>query len=411
MGRELIQVLGQRPACTGSGMYLQSFYQEAENRGYSQKIVAAVQEGSEKQDCADFGSDFIPVEFLSSELPFPIFGMSDNMPYLSRAYSSLLDSEKQKLLKDYRKKVEQAIADMEDPTILAHHLWLVTASVARKFKNLQVIGISHGTGIRQLQKNPRFASEVRKGISHLNRILALNQHQKREIADKFNISPQKIEITGLGYNGNNFYFPGREELQTREQKNIKEIVYVGKLSRSKGVFSLLRVVELLEMNDIKLTLIGAGDGPESEKIEKRAGEVSCQVELTGLLDQQEVGERLRTAHVFCLPSFYEGFALVILEALACGLRVVSSDIPGVADYLPDIIEEKSAITFVDLPPMQKVDFPAEEELKNYENRLSHALTEQLNEIDDYSFLSDREYIKAVKSLSWSGVFAEIEKFL
>lgn len=410
MNKELIQVLGQRPACTGSGMYLQAFYQEARSRDYSQKIVAAVQQGSEDSDCANFGDDFIPVEFLSSELSFPIFGMSDNMPYRSRTYSSLSVSEKQKLLSVYSKKVAQVAERMDNPTILAHHLWLITSAVAKDFENSRVIGISHGTGVRQIQKNTRFAPEVREGISRLNKIFALNKHQKFEIVDKFDVSPAKIEVTGLGYNQHNFYLPSRKELQIRKEREITEIAYVGKLSRSKGVFSLLRAVDDLEKEGLKLTLIGSGKGEERESIEKLANDVSSQVELTGLLGQQEVGKRLRTADIFCLPSFYEGFALVILEALACGLRVVSSDIPGVAEYLPDIIEEKNVLEFVELPPMKEVDIPAKEELLKYENRLSRSLQKQLQRTEDLSFLADDKYHSAVKSLSWSGVFAGLEEY-
>ena len=410
MSKELIQVLAQRPACTGSGMYLQSFHQEARTRNYNQQIIAAAQEGSAESDCSDFMGDFVPVQFLSTELPFPTLGMSDNMPYRSRRYSSLTESEKEKVLGAYLDKTEQVVTNMDDPTILAHHLWLVTSAVAEKFKNIKVIGISHGTGLRQLQKNPKFAPEVKKGVARLDRIFALNQHQKQEIIDKFDVTEEKIEITGLGYNHHNFYFPVREELKMRKERKEKEIVYVGKLSRSKGVLSLLRAVEKLDFESLKLTLIGSGRGEEKGRIVKLAEEVSFPVELTGLLEQEKVGERLRKANIFCLPSFYEGFALVILEALACGLRVVTSDIPGVADYLPDIIEQKSALAFVELPPLADVDIPAEQDLKSYEKRLSAALEKQILQDEDFSFLEDENYLKAVRSLSWSGVFENLEKY-
>ncbi len=409
MSEELIHVLGQRPACTGSGMYLQACYREADRREYDQKVVAAAQQGSGRSDCEDFKDDFLPVEFMSEGLSFPIFGMSDNMPYRSRTYASMSAGEKELVLDAYLDRIEKAAADMDEPVILCHHLWLVTSAAARRFEEYRVIGISHGTGLRQLQKNPRFADEVREGVAHLDKIFALNRHQQRLIAEKLDYDRDEGVLTGLGYSPSSFFFPSEDELEKRRRRDGNEIAYVGKLSRSKGVHSLLRACDNLRRDDVKLTLIGSGQGRERDEIEKLADEVSCSVEMTGLLPQDEVGRRLRRADLFCLPSFYEGFALVLLEALACGLRVVSSDIPGVARYLPDIIEESGAVEFVELPPMKDVDVPDEEELAGYERRLSTSLSRQLEQTGDLNFLEDEKYRQVVKSLSWSGVFERLEQ--
>ncbi|SDM29255.1 hypothetical protein [Halarsenatibacter silvermanii] len=231
MSDELIHVLGQRPACTGSGMYLQACYKEAEKRGYDQKVIAAAQQGSGRSDCEDFRDDFLPVEFMSDQLPFPIFGMSDNMPYRSRTYASLKAEEKSRILDLYLNRIEKAASELTDPVILCHHLWLVTAAAARRFDNYRVIGISHGTGLRQVQKNPRFAGEVKEGAANLDRIFALNRHQQRQIAERLDYDPGKIVVTGLGYNLSSFFFPTEEDLEKRHRRKRSEIVYVGKLSR------------------------------------------------------------------------------------------------------------------------------------------------------------------------------------
>lgn len=414
MPAELIQVLGQRPACTGSGMYLQSIYRQAHRREYDQAVVAAAQNGSAEEDCTDFREDYWPVKFLGGHLDFPIFGMSDNMPYQSRRYSSMTKNEEKKLLTSYLEQIERAVSEFEDPTILAHHLWLVTAASAEKFTGLKVIGISHGTGLRQLQKNPRFADRIKRGTERLDKIFALNKYQKHQIVDMLEVDENKIAVTGLGYNQYNFYFPDREDISSLKEDDEIEIVYVGKLSRSKGVISLLRALERAltstENKNVKLTLIGSGQGKEKELICQLAESANFSVELTGLLPQQEVGERLRQASIFCLPSFYEGFALVILEALACGLRVVTSDIPGVSDYLPEVIQEKSALQKVKLPPMKDVDIPSEKGIKDFEKRLARALQAQITESEDFSFLADEDYREAVRSLGWEGVFRRLEDY-
>ena len=409
MSRELLQVLAQRPGCTGSGMYLQSLYRAASKASFDQAVVAAASQNNKYQDLGYLErEDFYPVLFESEELPCRIFGMSDVMPYESSRYCDMSRDEQQCWEAAFRTRTMEARQSLAWPVIITHHLWLLTAVTAEDFPDLPVLGICHGTGIRQLKKNPRFAERVKRGIARLDRIFALNSFQKQEIGRLFDYPAEKITVTGLGYNKENFFFPDERELTERLEKKEAEIIYAGKLSLSKGVISLLRACELISELDFQLTLIGSGQGREKKKITRLAERVSYPVKLTGQLEQQKVGQLLRQADLFCLPSFYEGFALVLLEALAFGLRVVSSELPGVRKWLPERIRQSSVVEFVGLPELKNVDQPLEDQLPGYEAELAAALKKQLVQRRKLDYIQDEDYRSAVKSLSWEGVFKRLQ---
>ena len=409
MAKELIQLLGQRPAMTGSGIYLQALYNAASQAGYKQAIIAAALAGSPYQDLDGIArDDFYPVIFNSKKLPFDPFGMSDNMPYPSSQYKDMSDDQKEKFLDGYFSRLEEVLGRFDDPIILTHHLWLLSAGVSEKFQDLKVMGICHGTGIRQLMQNPGFAVEVKEGLSYIDQVFALNDVQKKMITEHYSIRPENIKVTGLGYNSQYFSLPTEQEILEKKGKEKPELIYVGKLSHSKGVLSLIRALEMVDEANLKVIFIGSGQGAEAQEIKAKANKLKHEVEFTGQIGQAEVAERMRLADLLCLPSFYEGFALVILEALASGLRVVSSDLPGVRDKIPGYIKEAGTINFVELPELKDVDKPVESDLPGYEEGLADAIREQLGKIKKLDFLRCLKYKEAVQSLNWKSVFEMIE---
>lgn len=409
MAKELIQVLGQRPGLTGSGIYLQALYNAASEAGYKQAVIASADIDNPYQDLDGIiKDDFYPVLFNSEKLPFEPFGMSDNMPYPSSQYKKMTAAEKARFLDAYLLKLEKVLDRFDQPVILSHHLWLLSAAVAENFKDFKVLAICHGTGIRQLIQNPGFGQEVKAGLSNLKKIFALNKNQKKIIARHFSNKPADIKVTGLGYNSNFFSFPTEKESIAKKNKEKPEIIYLGKLSYSKGVVSLLRALELVNNKELKVTLIGSGQGAEARAIKAKADSLNHEIEFTGQLSQADVAKRLKLADILCLPSFYEGFALVILEALASGLRVVSSDLPGVRDKIPGYIKEAGTINFVELPELKDVDQPVKSDLPDYEERLAAAIRDQLEEINELDYLRDAKYKEAVQSLNWRSVFKKIE---
>jgi glycosyltransferase involved in cell wall biosynthesis len=105
------------------------------------------------------------------------------------------------------------------------------------------------------------------------------------------------------------------------------LVVVGRLipeKRTDRIISLLP--ELSKQVDVELMI--AGDGPERPRL--KAQSLGLPVRFLGhVVSRRELAAVLRSAHVLAMPSMSEGLPNAMIEALACGIRVVAADIPGI----------------------------------------------------------------------------------
>lgn len=106
-------------------------------------------------------------------------------------------------------------------------------------------------------------------------------------------------------------------------------ITVGRLVSIKNQISILKAMKSLPGSD--LTIVG--DGPERENLERYAYEhgLTERVNFTGA--QSDLSRFYNNSNAFVLASKYEGFALVVAEAMACGLMVVATDCGGPADII------------------------------------------------------------------------------
>ncbi len=121
----------------------------------------------------------------------------------------------------------------------------------------------------------------------------------------------------------------REELGIPE--DMKVITFIGRITRDKGIAELLKAISVLE--SCVLLLIGPG--------ESRDGSLSSDSGLSDVPNVKYLGYRpeperyLAITHVFCIPSYREGFGNVVIESAAMGVPSVGTDIPGLRDAILD----------------------------------------------------------------------------
>ncbi|QBF31974.1 glycosyltransferase family 4 protein [Thalassococcus sp. S3] len=138
-----------------------------------------------------------------------------------------------------------------------------------------------------------------------------------------------------------------ERYGTQEERSERPtLLFVGRLAAVKGAPVLLEAfTEVREqVPDCQLVLIG--DGPDRTALEARAADMGLRdgVVFAGYKSQAEVAEALEKADVFVLPSFAEGVPVVLMEAMAAEVPVVTTRIAGV----PELVE--NGVTGLLVPP-------------------------------------------------------------
>jgi len=110
----------------------------------------------------------------------------------------------------------------------------------------------------------------------------------------------------------------------------RRILTVARLSKQKNLDSLIRA---LEHSDHELEIIGGGE--LREELEQLARNLGVKVIFSGRLPHEQLPQRMAEARIFVLCSHYEGLSSALLEAMACGMAVVGTNVPGIKEVVTD----------------------------------------------------------------------------
>ncbi|MEO0929355.1 MAG: glycosyltransferase family 4 protein [Pseudomonadota bacterium] len=124
--------------------------------------------------------------------------------------------------------------------------------------------------------------------------------------------------------------------QRQDIPPAKRMIFVGRLAAVKGVAVLLRAFARLRGDHPDAELVLIGDGDERPRLEALASELGLDKNVfVGSKTQDEVAEELSKSDLFVLASFAEGVPVVLMEAMASGLPVVTTRVAGI----PELVEE------------------------------------------------------------------------
>jgi D-inositol-3-phosphate glycosyltransferase len=177
-------------------------------------------------------------------------------------------------------------------------------------------------------------------VDRSDKIIVSSRREKQFLMQHYAADPQKVAVISCGVNLSLFRpldkNMARRQLGFRPHENL--VLYVGRFVPVKGLERLLAAIaHLNQANDLRLLVIG-GDGPAdpaSQHIEQVVDQMGIQqqVRFLGRIDQTHLPAYYSAADVLALPSDYESFGLVCLEALACGTPVVATPVGAVEKFI------------------------------------------------------------------------------
>ena len=192
----------------------------------------------------------------------------------------------------------------------------------------------------------RFRAAALRGVyGYASRNIAVSEEGRRLLTARAGLDARRTVRIGNGVDVERFApvpCDARRALRRRlldDRPDDRPICCtVARLSAQKGLDVLVEAAAILRRRQGRppARFVVVGDGELREPLERRIHErgVEDAVELLGARPPDEVAGWLAAADVFVLPSRYEGLSLAVMEAMACGLPVVVSDVSGSAELVP-----------------------------------------------------------------------------
>jgi len=398
---KILHLISQHPESTGSGFYLQNIIRQATVAGHQNYLIAGISGNRlPKLDCIKNQSCRF-VHFEQGGLDYTIPGMSDIMPYPSSTFKTLTPNQIERYEQVFGDIIKEAVEDFSPDIIHSHHLWLVSAVARKLCPAIPMVTSCHSTDLRQFLQCPHLRDRVLPHCQKIDRVLALSGDQADKTRQLYSIAADRIDIVGGGFDETLF------KPQPKDQSPQVQMLYAGKLSFAKGVDVLLRTIQSLDKGTIHLHLAGSGTGEENIHCLELAAKAGALVTVHGRINQQELARLMGRCHLFILPSFYEGLPLVLLEAMASGCRIITTDLSGCKELLeeadPDLVE------FIQLPIMKEIDRPEVEDIPIIERRLRNAINAMVARVLASPSPDPKNIQKITAQFGWEAVFRKINQ--
>ncbi|MEM1093598.1 MAG: N-acetyl-alpha-D-glucosaminyl L-malate synthase BshA [Bacteroidota bacterium] len=207
--------------------------------------------------------------------------------------------------------------------------------LAREGADVPIVTTLHGTDITILGKDPSFEPVINYSIDQSDGVTAVSAHLKAEteqrcrICNDIKVIPNFIDTDRFKKQDKRHF---RQALCPNDEKVL---VHVSNFRPVKRATEVVQVFHKLREEGQAVKLLLVGDGPDRPAAERLARDLGVYADVRFLGKQEPVEEILNIADVFLMPSGSESFGLAALEAMACGVPVVATNIGGLPELVLD----------------------------------------------------------------------------
>jgi L-malate glycosyltransferase len=233
------------------------------------------------------------------------------------------------------------IAEVDLELLHCHYAYphAVSAFLAKEMsgQKLKTVTTLHGTDIMLVGQDASFARATKFGLERSDAVTAVSRFLRDKTPTWFDIS-QPIEVIPDFVDTRRFSPAARRE---------PSIVHVGNFRPVKRTLDALCAFYLVRKRVPGAKLVLVGKGPDEPEIRERAAKLGIAKHVRFVGEDPDVAEHLRGAGLLLSTSEFEGFGMSLLEAMACGIPVVTTDSGGTAEVVSESCARIAAVGDVD----------------------------------------------------------------
>lgn len=215
---------------------------------------------------------------------------------------------------------------------------------AEDYGNVKLISKFHGLNLSLSEHRPKgikyliasffhnlYSYFDYRTIKYSDRVLFVSKRTLKEAKKFYPEYGHKFAYSSNFIDKSKFFKLSKKEIsKARKELNLddgkKNLLFVGRLEPLKGILDLLDVLN--DIGNSKIRLVVIGDGPLKKEVIKKSF-----VDYRGKISNDELYKYYNASHLFVLPSYYENSPITLLEAKACGCKILARNVGDISYML------------------------------------------------------------------------------
>jgi len=214
--------------------------------------------------------------------------------------------------------------------------WLAKQMLEHEGLHLKIVTTLHGTDITLVGQDPSYYTLTKFSIEQSDAVTAVSAYLREETYRAFGCGDCEVRVIPNFISAADYHPPTDDSFRRRlaPKGGGRVLVHVSNFRPVKRIGDVVKIFAGVR-KQLPATLVLVGDGPDRDATEQQVDSLGLRKDVRFLGKVESVGDVLRGADLFLLPSATESFGLAALEAMACGVPVIASAAGGI----PEVVED------------------------------------------------------------------------
>ena len=231
------------------------------------------------------------------------------------------------------------------PDVVHAHDWLVgqAAVLVCESRDLPLVLTVHATengrmgGVLATDQSRAIDSTEEWTVAHADRVIVCSDFMRDEVSSLFGCEPDLVTVIPNGIDADDWTTTEARRRAVRRRFGTPLVVYAGRLEAEKGVQALIDALPAVrrEVPAVRAVVVGTGGAERDLRTRARRRRLGEAVTFTGYVPDEDLRAIVAAADAVVVPSLYEPFGLVALEAMALGAPLVAARVGGLAEIVED----------------------------------------------------------------------------